>query len=471
MRNPFAIFFRSRDKPSDAVSAAPTFYFGTSASGKSVNPRNAVQVSTVYACVRVIAETIASLPLAVYEEETGGSRKATEHQLYRLLHDEPNPEMTSFVMRETMLTHLLLWGNSYSQIIRSGRNKIIALYPLLPDHMEVDRDNKGKLTYTYTTAEGLQVKLDPADVLHIPGMGFDGIIGYSPIALEKNAIGLGIAAEEYGSRFFQNGARPSGVLTHPNTVKDPKRLRESWNAAYGGSSNGSKVAILEESMTFSPIRLPNNEAQFLETRKFQVEEICRIFRVPPHLVGNLDRATFSNIENQSIDFAVHTIRPWLVRIEQAMNRALFAENEKGHFYVQFNIDGLMRGDYKSRMEGYSIGRQNGWLSANDIRGLENLNPIPADQGGDDYLVNGNMVPISLIGINLLANVLQTVAETEETGEEPGNTQTQPGEQEQPQGNEQPAGKDKPKRRRKRKSDQLPDEQTDSGQEGSDQAEL
>ena len=461
MKNLFAIFFRSRDKPQDAVSAAPTFYFGTSASGKTVNPRNAVQVSTVYACVRVIAETIASLPFGVYEETDDGNRKATEHQLYRLLHDEPNPEMTSFVMRETMLTHLLLWGNSYSQIIRSGRNKIIALYPLLPDRMEVDRDSKGKLTYTYTTAEGLQVKLDPLDVLHIPGLGFDGIMGYSPIALEKNAIGLGIAAEEYGSRFFQNGARPSGVLTHPNTVKDPKRLRESWNAAYGGSANGSKVAILEESMTFTPISLPNNEAQFLETRKFQVEEICRIFRVPPHLVGNLDRATFSNIENQSIDFAVHTIRPWLVRIEQAMNRALFADSEKGHFYVQFNIDGLMRGDYKSRMEGYSIGRQNGWLSANDIRSLENMNPIPAEEGGDTYLINGNMVPIGLAGINLAVAAAVAASEAQQEQDQPPQEESPP--ENTGQGSTQNEPPKKKRVQRKKKEGDADEPEADAGQ--------
>ena len=377
--------------------------------------------------------------------------------------------MTSFVMRETMLTHLLLWGNSYSQIIRSGRNKIIALYPLLPDRMEVDRDSRGRLTYTYTTAEGQQVKLDPMDVLHIPGLGFDGIMGYSPIALEKNAIGLGIAAEEYGSRFFQNGARPSGVLTHPNTVKDPKRLRENWNAAYGGSANGSKVAILEESMTFTPISLPNNEAQFLETRKFQVEEICRIFRVPPHLVGNLDRATFSNIENQSIDFAVHTIRPWLVRIEQAMNRALFAENEKGgspsgsHFYVQFNIDGLMRGDYKSRMEGYAIGRQNGWLNANDIRALENMNPIPEEEGGNTYLVNGNMVPIGLAGINLAVAAAMAASEAEQE-QQPEQDTNQDANQDTRQDEQDAAANEKPKktpqRRKKRKEEPTePDETT------------
>ena len=394
MKNPFSGLFRARDKPQDSVSAAPVFYFGTSGSGKSVTVQSAIQLSTVYACVRVISETIASLPLGIYETVNDGNEKATDHPLYRLLHDEPNSEMTSFVFREVMLAHLLLYGNSYSQIIRSGKNQVIGLYPLLPDHMEVDRDSKGNLTYTYTTSDGKTVSIKPRDVLHIPGLGFDGVMGYSPIALEKNAIGLGIASEEYGSKFFSNGARPSGILTHPNTVKNQKALRESWNSAYGGSSNSNRVAILEEGMKFEPIAIPNNEAQFLETRKFQVDEICRIFRVPPHLVGNLEHATFSNIEHQSIDFAVHTIRPWLVRIEQAMNRALLSEQEKGRFFVQFNIDGLMRGDYKSRMEGYAIGRQNGWLSANDIRALENQNPIPADQGGDAYLVNGNMISIS-----------------------------------------------------------------------------
>ena len=243
------------------------------------------------------------------------------------------------------------------------------------------------------------------------------------------------------------------MLTHPNTVKDPKRLRENWNATYGGSSNGGKVAILEENMSFTPISLPNNEAQFLETRRFQVEEICRIYRVPPHLVGNLDRATFSNIENQSIDFAVHTIRPWLVRIEQAMNRALFADSEKGRFYVQFNLDGLMRGDYKSRMEGYAIARQNGWMSANDIRALENLNPIPDEEGGSTYLVNGNMVPINLCGISQVvaaATAAEKAAEEEKPPEQPAD--------------EPP--KKAPQRRRKQKKEAQPDEQqesTDAGQ--------
>ena len=425
MKNPFSRFFRARDKPgaTDSVSSAPTFYFGSSAAGKSVTASTAIQMSTVYACVRVIAETIASLPLHVYQNQGEGSVKALDHPLYPILHDEPNSEMTSFVWRETMLSHLLLYGNSYCQILRSGRSRIVGLYPLLPDHMSVDRDSKGKLTYTYTTSDGKLAYLAPEDVLHIPGLGFDGVMGYSPIALEKNAIGLGIAAEEYGSTFFKNGARPSGILTHPNTVKDPKRLRESWNAAYGGSANSGKVAILEESMTFTPISIPNDAAQFLETRKFQVTEICRIFRVPPHMIGDLERATFSNIESQNISFAAHTIRPWLVRIEQAVNRALIPENEKGRFYAQFNIDGLMRGDYKSRMEGYAIARQNGWMSANDIRALENLNPISAEEGGNAFLVNGNMIPISLAGLGVLLGLAaQSEAEPaeEESAEKEGD---------------------------------------------------
>ncbi|HPJ03274.1 MAG TPA: phage portal protein [Candidatus Limiplasma sp.] len=394
MKNPFSLLFRSRDKPQNAVSQALAFYFGSSASGKSVTPRSAMQMSAVYACVRVIAETVASLPLHVYHYTSSGKEKSLDHPLYSILHDEPNSEMTSFVWRETTLTHLLLWGNAYSQIIRSGRGKIIGLYPLLPDKVQVDRDASGMLIYEYTTRDSKLVRLRPEDVLHIPGLGFDGVMGYSPIALEKNAIGLGIAAEEYGSKFFAHGATPSGVLTHPNTVKNPSALRESWNAAYGGSSNTGKVAILEENMKFERISMPNNEAQFLESRKFQVNEICRIYRVPPHMIGDLEHATFSNIEHQSISFAMHTIRPWLVRMEQSLNRALFSDKEKGVYYVRFNIDGLMRGSYKERMEGYAIGRQNGWLSANDIRELENMNPIEKADGGDDYLVNGNMMRIA-----------------------------------------------------------------------------
>ena len=403
-QNVFKRLFRGRDAPErapdiqDQISAAPEFDFGAAASGKNVTEETAIQISTVYACVRVLAETIASLPLNVYESDgKGGSRIAENHPLEYLLHDAPNEEMTSFIWREQMMTQILLRGNSYSQIVRNGKTAIMSIYPLLSSNMTVDRDDSGALTYKYQMADDNTITLSPAEVLHIPGMGFDGIMGYSPIALMKTTLGLTLAAEEYGSKVFGNGATPAGVLTHPNRLKDPEKLRNAWNAAYGGSANAGKIAILEEGMKFERISMPNSEAQFLETRKFQVSEICRIYRVPPHMVGDLEHATFSNIEHQSISFAVHTIRPWLVRIEQSMNKALFSKNERGKYFVKFNMDGLMRGDYKSRMEGYAIARQNGWMSADDIRGLENLNPIGAAKGGEEYLVNGNMIPIKQAG--------------------------------------------------------------------------
>lgn len=400
MRNPLKALFRGRDAPrvKDAVSTAPDFAFGAAASGKNVTEETAIQLSTVYACVRVIAETIASLPLNVYEADgKGGSRIAQDHELEYLLHDSPNAEMTSFQWREQMMTQILLRGNSYSQIVRSGMTKILSIYPLISANMTVDREESGELKYEYADAGGDTIQLRPEEVLHIAGLGFDGIMGYSPIALMKTTLGLTLAAEEYGSKVFSNGATPSGVLTHPGRPKNMEAVRNSWNRAYGGSANAGKVAILEEGMKFERIAMPNNEAQFLETRKFQVSEICRMYRVPPHMVGDLEHATFSNIEHQSISFAVHTIRPWLVRIEQAMNKALIPENDRGKFFVKFNMDGLMRGDYKSRMEGYAIARQNGWMSADDIRDLENLNPIGEENGGNLYLVNGNMIPINKAG--------------------------------------------------------------------------
>jgi HK97 family phage portal protein len=208
-------------------------------------------------------------------------------------------------------------------------------------------------------------------------------------------VGLAIATEQYGAKFFGNGARPGGVLEHPGILKDPEKLRESWNKVYQGTRNSHKVAVLEEGMKYHSIGIAPEDAQFLETRKYQVNEICRIFRVPPHLVGDLEKATFSNIEHQSIEFVQHTIRPWLVRWEQAISRLLLDESERLLYFAKFNVDGLLRGDYKSRMEGYAIGRQNGWLSTNDIRGLEDLPEVPEEQGGNDYLVNGNMIPIAL----------------------------------------------------------------------------
>jgi HK97 family phage portal protein len=365
--NIFSRFFKSRAEPKNSLFGSTySFFFGSTSSGKTVNERTAMQTTAVYACVRILAETIASLPLHTYMNTESGKEKARDHPIYYLLSDSPNPEMTSFVFRETLMGHLLLWGNSYSQIIRNGHGKVVALYPLLPDKMKVGRSENGEIYYLYTS-EGKEYLLRNTEVLHIPGLGFDGLIGYSPIAMAKNAIGMALATEEYGAKFFSNGANPGGVLEHPGVVKDPHRIRDSWNQVYQGTSNAHRVAVLEEGMKFSPIGIPPEQAQFLETRKYQTEEICRIFRVPPHLVGDLERATFSNIEHQSISFVVHTIRPWLVRIEQSINKALFSEEERHKYFVSFLVEGLLRGDYESRMRGYSIGIQNGFMSPNDVR--------------------------------------------------------------------------------------------------------
>lgn len=377
--------------------SAYSFFFGSTSSGKAVNERTAMQTTAVYACIRILAETIASLPLHIYKYTASGKEKAVSHQLYYLLHDEPNPEMTSFVFRETLMSHLLLWGNAYAQIIRDGRGKVLTLYPLLPDRMTVDRISSGQLYYEYRKDTGYVI-LRPEEVLHIPGLGFDGLIGYSPIAMAKNAIGMAIATEEYGAKFFANGASPGGVLEHPGVVKDPARIRESWNAVYQGSGNAHRVAVLEEGMKFQPIGIPPEQAQFLETRKFQINEIARIFRIPPHMIGDLEKSSFSNIEQQSLEFVKYTLDPWVVRWEQAMQRALFSPGEKKDYFIKFNVDGLLRGDYQSRMNGYAVGRQNGWMSSNDIRELENLNRIPEELGGDLYLINGNMTKLADAGI-------------------------------------------------------------------------
>ncbi len=263
----------------------------------------------------------------------------------------------------------------------------------------------GELIYSYrrdfeescANPTSATVTLRRDEVLHIPGLGFDGLIGYSPIAMAKNAIGMSLATEEYGASFFANGANPGGVLEHPGVIKDIQRVKDSWNAAYRGSGNAHRVAVLEEGMAFKSIGIPPEQAQFLETRKFQINEIARIFRVPPHMVGDLEKSSFSNIEQQSLEFVKYTLDPWVIRWEQALRQSLILPSEKPWLFVKFNLDGLLRGDYQSRMTGYATARQNGWLSANDIRELEDMNRIPAEAGGDLYLVNGNLLPMAMAG--------------------------------------------------------------------------
>ena len=397
----------SRDKPQNSYrfSGFP-FFFGKTISGKNVNDFVAMQNTAVYACVRTIAESIASLPLHLYQFRNGGKEKAIDHSLYSLLHDAPNNEMTSFAFRENLIVQLLLRGNCYSYITRtlSGRGAVKELYPLAASQMSVERNDDGELIYRYRRydeknpnfKEKGEIILRQDEVLHVAGLGFDGIIGYSPIAMAKNAIGLSIACEDFGSNFFANGARPSGILKTPTLIKNPEKLRESWQSMYGGA-NAGKVAILEEGMSYESISIPPEDAQFLQTRKFQIAEIARIFRVPLHFLNELDHATFSNIEEQSREFVIYTLTPWIARLEQAFNKALLLPSEKKKYFIKFNLSGLLRGNYSSRMQGYAVGRQNGWLSANDIRELEDMNLISAEEGGDSYLINGNMTKLADAG--------------------------------------------------------------------------
>jgi len=298
--------------------------------------------------------------------------------------------------------------------------------------MTVDRDSQGRLYYRYRKNSddapevGKNQQSDiifaPSDILHVLGLGYDGLVGYSPIAMAKNAVGLAIAAEEYGAKFFANGAAPSGVLEHPGTIKDPERIRESWQSTFGGSANSNKIAVLEEGLKYTPIAISPEQAQFLETRKFQINEIARIFRVPPHMLADLEKSSFSNIEQQSLEFVKYTLDPWVIRWEQAMNKALLLDSEKRSMFTKFNVDGLLRGDYASRMTGYATARQNGWMSANDIRELENLDRIPADLGGDLYLINGAMTKLADAGA--FANT--TTTETEETSDGQNKTKSRKG---------------------------------------------
>lgn len=313
----FKGLFKSRDKPTNSYdSPSYTYFFGRSTAGKSVNDRTAMQQIAVYACVRVLSEAIAQLPLHVYEYTDKGKERVPKHPLYFLLHDQPTPEMTSFVFRETLMSHLLIYGNAYAQIIRNGRGDVMVLYPLMPDKIKADRDERNRLIYKYSQYDEQNpnfreqgVIILPAEqVLHIPGLGFDGLLGYSPIAIPKNAIGLAVACDEYGASFFANGASPSAVLEHPGVIKNPERVREVWHRAYS-SGNAHKMAILEEGMKYTSISIPNNEAQFLETRKFQIEKIARLYRVPLHMIGDLDHATFSNIEHLSLEFVKYTLDP------------------------------------------------------------------------------------------------------------------------------------------------------------------
>lgn len=357
-----------------------------SKSGVHVSDESAMRVTAYLAAVKIISETIASLPLNIYLDKGDKRERAPNHPLYEVLHDQANKEMTAYTFRETIMGHILNWGNGYAYIDRNGAGQVTALWPLLPDRTRPDRDEKGNLFYWTQLPNGEPKKLDPFDVFHIPGFGFDGVVGYNPVVLAGEAIGLSIAAESFGASFFGNGANPSGIIEHPRSLsKDAlESFKKDVRGKYEGLNSAHKLMILEEGLKYHQITIPPDAAQFLETRKFQIAEIARMFRVPLHMLQELDRSTNNNIEHQSIEFVVHTIRPWLVRIEQRIRMQLLSKRErKEGYYAGFVVEGLLRGDTKSRYEAYGVALDKGWMSANEVRKLENLNPY---EGGDQYRV-------------------------------------------------------------------------------------
>lgn len=354
--------------------------------GIQLSEQRALTHSAVFACVHLLAQTIAMLPLNVYRTvPTGGKARAPDHNLNRILHNKPNPEMHSFGFRETLQGHLGLWGNAYAEIQRNGYGDIVALWPLRPDRTKPVRNLETKvLEYQVSLSNGETVVLPFKNVLHIAGFGFDGLVGYNPIDIAAQAIGLGLAVEEHGARFYGNGATVGGVLEHPEELGEEgrKNVRESFEEMHTGLSNSHRLMILEEGMTYKQIGIPPQTAQYIESRKYQVEDIARFYHMPLHMIGELTRSTNNNIETQSGEFVKYTLMPWIVRWEQSLDMRCLTEVEQTlrQMFTKFNVMGLLRGDSKARSEYYHAGRLDGWLNADMILELEDMNPIGGQAG-------------------------------------------------------------------------------------------
>jgi HK97 family phage portal protein len=385
--------WRSFDKPWQWPSV-----FGNQTSsnaGVRVDEYKSMQLSAVYACVRLISNTIAMLPLALHQDiAEGKSVVASNKPLHRVLHQTANSEMTSFSFKQTMQAHALLWGNAYAEKIIGGNGETFELWPLNPWSMHVESVN-GKRKYTYTLPDGSQQVMPNNKIFHIAGISFDGIRGYSPIAVMRNEIGLGLALQDFGSKYFANGTNLGGTLEHPGKLGDKARehLKADIAENFQGLSNAQRMIILEEGMKYTKMNIPAEDAQFIESRKFQLEEIARYFGVQLHMIQNLDRSTNNNIEQQSIEFRTYAIQPWAVIWEQEIYRSLLSlKEQRDGYYGKFNLNALMRGDYKTRMEAYRTGIQMGLYSLNEVRKLEDMNPIE-EEGGDTHWVNSAMIPI------------------------------------------------------------------------------
>ena len=355
---------------------------GASASGIVVNPQSAMQSGAVYSCIQVLAQSIAMLPLNLDRKDKDGSRQvADDHPLHGLPHDQPNDSQTSVEFFEMMVASLALRGNAYAYVNRGRSGRVVELLPLHPDVVRANMTSGFRLEYQVTLPDGTFKTLGPGELLHVRGLTLNGWIGISPIAYARESIGLALATEKFGGQLFRNGAKMGGVLEHPGKIGEDsyKRLKDTFDAAYSGE-NAHKTAILEEGMKFSKIGMTSEDSQFLETRKYQRSEIAAIFRVPPHMIGDLERATFSNIAQQSLEFVTYSLMPWLTRIEKAIKRDLLTEKERQQYTVKFNVNNLLRGDASARSTYYHNGILDGWLTRNEARKAESeigivLNPL------------------------------------------------------------------------------------------------
>lgn len=394
----------------DYQSGSPT------TAGARINEVKALNLSTVWAAVRVLTDTVASLPLITYQRIPGGGKdRRLDHRNWSLLHDRPCPEISAFNWFEALQGHIALWGNCYAEKQYNSQGYVEWLWPLTPNIVEpmwID----GMRWYRVLLPDNSYKMFPPSKMFHVPGFGFDGLKGYSPIQMARESLGLAAAAEEFGSRYFGQGTRPAGVLEHPEQLSKRAKddLRSMVEEQSTGLSKMHRLLILEEGMKWSQTQIPPEESQFLETRQFQVEEVARWFKVPPHKIQHLLRATFSNIEHQSIEFVTETARPWLRRWEQVINWDLFTEAERSEFFSEFLIDGLLRGDSQARGEFYNKMFQMGAMSPNEIRESENRNPI---EGGDIHLAPLNMVPLSdLDGIAASLTRMRALLEKREAPE-------------------------------------------------------
>lgn len=361
-----------------------------------VDEEKAMRFSAVFACVRVLSESVAQLPLKIYRRKGGERQEASDHYLYSLLHDAPNPRQTAFNFWEAITASLTLWGNAYAMADYDTAGRVSALWFLDPSRVIPRKTEKGDLVYDVTTRQGRKTYLW-GEIFHIPGLSFDGLQGRSVVRVAAESIGQGMSASGYARRFFSNDATPRGVLEMDGFFKDTdavERLRKSWNDLYQGANNAHRVAILENGLKFKPLTINPEDAQLLETRKYNRSEIAGIFRVPPHMIGDLEKATFTNIEHQSIDFVKFSLSPWLKRIEQSISLQLFAPSERKKFFAEFKQEGMLKGDTKNRYEAYEVAIRSGWMSINEVRALENLNPV---DGGDEHYLQMQMVPISEAG--------------------------------------------------------------------------